>query len=1032
MRTCRPSLRLSLALGAVVSWGTFAAPQVFYVSTAGSDAWKGRLEAPNGAGTDGPFATLLRARDAVREFKASFPDRDVRVLLRGGTYCVEQTVVFGLQDGGTGEQAVTYAAYPGEKPVLSGGVPVTGWRKVETTLPGLPEAAQGKIWAADVAHARRLRQRNQAAVQRRDESDWGWRFFTLFAGERRLPRARGPGFKLLNLRGELPERQLRFPKGAMGAWAPEGGCEIVVIPAYCWTMNILPVEAIDVDTRVATTRYPATYGLYESSSHPEQAWVENAFPVLDSPGEWVLDGDSATLYLWPTGSEPPSDIVAPVLAEIVRVEGDIDYDGPRDTPVRNLSFRGLTFTHGDRFPWHGRSGWGIQHDWELFDSPTAMLRFRGAEDCSVEDCRFAFSGHSALRWDLHGIGNRVVGNVIEHVGGCGIVFCGYGPGTKDVNRDNQVLDNYIHHVGEAYWHSPAVFLWQSGGNRVAHNHIHNTPYTGIVVSCRAARTRDPACECARTIRWDEVGDTYPKASWEERERFMHGRENVIERNDIHSVMEVLGDGNCIYVSGTGGGNVIRENYCHDVWGRSTDAAIRTDNDQHDTLIERNIITRIHGHACGICNKGGNRVLQNIIADLRPTSPHLGCLVLTNYVPAASTMTGNVFYVTRPGIVPLRDCGPHPGLSASETGGNLFWSVDDPRWAEDYLAQEREAGRETGSRVADPMFVDPETDDFRFRLESPALSMGLKQPVAIADIGLRPPYRTRSIGRPLRTIIQPESCRLNEPVEVRMSASTENAEIRYTLDGSRPTRQALRYSGPFTIAEPGVVRARSFAEGATDVNEARSIFSPPYPPVVDDFEGTPVGDRPAHATVFEDNSEMTIRVAEGGSASGKRCLKFTDGPGQRYAFDPHMFYETGYTSGTFRLSFDVRVDAGACLNVQWRQYSVAVARFAIGPDIHVGPAGKLAVGRKLLCELPLNVWAHLEVTGGLGPDSDGTFALSVRHPGLPAPRQFTGLAYRDAFRLLEWTGFIATGEEDAAFFVDNVRLGPVPAPRTQRD
>ena len=42
-----------------------------YVATNGNDAWSGRLSAPNAEKTDGPFATLERARDELRKLKAS-------------------------------------------------------------------------------------------------------------------------------------------------------------------------------------------------------------------------------------------------------------------------------------------------------------------------------------------------------------------------------------------------------------------------------------------------------------------------------------------------------------------------------------------------------------------------------------------------------------------------------------------------------------------------------------------------------------------------------------------------------------------------------------------------------------------------------------------------------------------------------------------------------------------------------------------------------------------------------------------------
>ena len=41
----------------------------FYVSTIGNDDWSGKLPEPNADGTDGPFATVTRARDAVRLMK---------------------------------------------------------------------------------------------------------------------------------------------------------------------------------------------------------------------------------------------------------------------------------------------------------------------------------------------------------------------------------------------------------------------------------------------------------------------------------------------------------------------------------------------------------------------------------------------------------------------------------------------------------------------------------------------------------------------------------------------------------------------------------------------------------------------------------------------------------------------------------------------------------------------------------------------------------------------------------------------------
>ena len=75
-------------------------------------------------------------------------------------------------------------------------------------------------------------------------------------------------------------------------------------------------------------------------------------------------------------------------------------------------------------------------------------------------------------------------------------------------------------------------------------------------------------------------------------RFLHTRNNQIEYNEIHHVMEMLGDGNGIYIRGAGPGNVIRRNYIHDlVAPMIMQAAIRTDGGQMDTLIAENLIYR---------------------------------------------------------------------------------------------------------------------------------------------------------------------------------------------------------------------------------------------------------------------------------------------------------------------------------------------------------------------------------------------------------------------------------------------------------
>ena len=143
------------------------AEQTLYIATTGNDAWSGTLPAPNDAKTDGPFASLTAARDAIRRLKAAQGGRKgpVRVQIRGGTYYLAETLTLGPEDSGTKECPISYEAFPGEQPVLSGGTRVSGWQphrdKIMVAL--LPDVKAGK-----------------------------WHFRSLFANGHRQVRARCP------------------------------------------------------------------------------------------------------------------------------------------------------------------------------------------------------------------------------------------------------------------------------------------------------------------------------------------------------------------------------------------------------------------------------------------------------------------------------------------------------------------------------------------------------------------------------------------------------------------------------------------------------------------------------------------------------------------------------------------------------------------------------------------------------------------------------------------------------------------------
>ncbi|MCA1790864.1 MAG: right-handed parallel beta-helix repeat-containing protein [Thioalkalivibrio sp.] len=682
-----------------------------------------------------PVRTLPRAQQLVRERLQADPDCDRHVVLRGGTYPVHETIVLSLADAPGPAYRVYWEAAPGEQPVLSAGVPLGPWQRLTDAPAHLAAAARGKVWYADLP----------------DLAGDVWPR-GLYKGERRLPRARGKGFAPLSQPDDEHldvYRELRVPEGAVEAWPDLTSSEIVIITRRPWKMDILPVAGYDPQKRVLRTTHPCTYEMTPNKKWEESVWVENVLAVLDQPGEWVYDREQRRVYLWPDdGDAPGDDIVATVLSEMIRMEGEIDEDAPRDVPVCNLTLRGLRFICNNRTPWYGRTGMGMQHDWEAHDRPTAAVRLRGASNCVIEACHFAHGEGAAIRLDLHAERNRIVGNHIEDLGGAGIVLGGYGPGTKDVNRRNQILNNHIHHIGRTTWHAPGIFLWQSGENRVAHNHVHHTPYTGIVCSGRIQL--DPAgkgpCdgECQGTIRWDEalavLGEDYIqpewhqvwKPDWDRREPLLHARRNVIELNDLHDVMEVLGDGNAIYISGGGGGNVVRANHVHDCVGPHFGEAIRCDDDQHETLIEGNLVHHFAGKLVGICVKGLNAIVNNVVACPLSSHPNRGLVGLLVGPLHDMPLQRNIIYATggehnfySQRRVRVHGDGPQPLVRDCDADANLYWNTADPEQGEAHLEAERRYGVEHHSRCADPLFADPENGDFTLAPDSPARAMGIE-------------------------------------------------------------------------------------------------------------------------------------------------------------------------------------------------------------------------------------------------------------------------------------------------------------------
>ena len=486
--------------------GLFAA--TLWVAPDGRDDQPGTAERP--------VATIARAQQLARALVAKGLRDDLTVMIRAGVYRIPATLRFGPDDTGGDVHAVTYAAAPGARVVISGGQPIAGWR-----------AGQNGNWMADVPGVKEGR----------------WRFTQLWVNGRRATRARTPNataapaswqLAAASLSQDLKTFTIRLAPGLVTRWSHPEDVEVMI--AGNWETNRKRVQSVDESTGTVTLAPPHMSGPdYIQPSPGRWCVFENAPEMLDQPGEWYLDRHAGVLTYRPRPGEDmtKAEVVAPRLIQLVLVHGE------PGRPVHNLHFRGLAFEHTDwPIPPGGYQGIQACHfstagpaatDPNLaWDHVPSALTFTNAVHCSVEDGSLRRLGASGVELAGGTVDNLVQGNLIADVAGNGVNVGGGVP------KGNRILNNHVRDCGRRF--SGAVGIWVGIAERttVAHNLVHRLPYTGISVGWEWS-TRPTAC-----------------------------RENVVEFNHIHDVMNRLCDGGCIYTLGWQPGTVIRGNYLHDV------------------------------------------------------------------------------------------------------------------------------------------------------------------------------------------------------------------------------------------------------------------------------------------------------------------------------------------------------------------------------------------------------------------------------------------------------------------------------------
>lgn len=543
-----------------------------YVAPNGDDQNTGTLESP--------FATLHRARDEVRHLAYKGLDGDLTVLIRGGAYFLDAPLVFGVPDSGTDKNSITFAAYPGEDVLVSGGRRITGWEK-----------GAGDKWTVTLPAAQ----------------SGEWRFRQLFVDGQRLPRGRFPNGDGLLRVVQVNDDVTRITLDTSPGVADLGGKDAELVVYQNW--SVTRARIVSSDGATVQTSHPAGWmghGDATTTSPGKPCYLENAPEFVDVPGEWYLHYKTGVLTYQAAEGEDPNtrEFIAPHVEKLLIVRGT------PETPVRNVHFSGLTFAHTEwRLPEFGYQGIQAGHHGTSMIEPAHVLplalEFAFAEECRIEHCRIEHAGACGIGFAAGCRDNVAERCTLEDIGGNGIMVGWRGDELREradlagdasldadwrdprfVPRNNTITQCTLQRCGAVNLGCVGIFDAFCDGTQIIKNRVSDMPYTGISIG----------------FRWNETETSQRNCS--------------VISNDVFDVMKMLADGGAIYTLGYQPGTVLRGNVLHDVHrsafahGGAPNNGIFFDQGSKGYLVEGNSIYNTSGEPIRFNQTGPENLTVN--------------------------------------------------------------------------------------------------------------------------------------------------------------------------------------------------------------------------------------------------------------------------------------------------------------------------------------------------------------------------------------------------------------------------------------
>jgi hypothetical protein len=424
-----------------------AEPLRFHVAPRGNDAWSGKLAAPNAANTDGPWATLTRARDAIRQLRQTgkLPSGGVEVVIGGGTYALPQTLQLTAEDSGQADAPIVYRSESPGAARLLGGQVVGNWRQVTDpdVLKQLDSTAREQVVQTDL--------RALGVTEFGSPSGGGLELF--FQG-RPMTLSRWPNEGFVPVVAVLgpTERNVRGTRGCAEGifqyegdrprrWVDEKDAWVHGYWFWDWAEQRHAIKHIDLQQQTIEVQPP-----YHNYGYRQGQWFYafNLLSEIDQPGEWYVDRETGTLYFWPPAPIESNEAIVSVLSTLISLDD-----------VSHVHLRGLTL--------EGVRGTAITMD--------------GGSDVRIAACTVRNVGGWAVTVS-GGQRHGVIGCDMYQMGGGGISLRG-GDRATLTPAGHFAENNHIHHFARVQRvYQPGITL-QGVGNRASHNLIHNAPHMGM-------------------------------------------------------------------------------------------------------------------------------------------------------------------------------------------------------------------------------------------------------------------------------------------------------------------------------------------------------------------------------------------------------------------------------------------------------------------------------------------------------------------------------------------------------------------------